>query len=952
MKSLKAKFRKSDTNEWNKNDERLLQAVEHGDAEKVVSLLAKKGVGATKQDSEGKTAFHVAATKGSVECLRIMLTHGVDVTAQDAAGHSALHLAAKNSHLDCAKKLLQFKCPAEATDNSGKTALHYAAASGCLQVVQLLCEHKCPVNVKDLDGNNSLLIAVQSSHPEVCRYLLNHGADINSRDKSGRTAVMLACENGRLSLVELLLRKGADLKLVDALGHSVLYYSKLSENTEIHDLLLSKISQDSSIKTPTKPKQLSDLSSPQSATSTPLSGKGEKLFFEQTQTEESSCLQQDIKNRLSDCTGADSLLDMSSESEQQDVLSLLQAKIAALTAYNKELQDKLQEKASKEGDVNIGTDSFHCTHTELDHSVEKLSEVQTQETKFPVDISAKTEFQDENLNSKELSIRQLQEALQDLQVKLNHSEAEKKHLKSELQSGSWSTAHLNSAEISGNGSDLGQKLQEMQNKYEDAVKEVLSLQKQLKLGLGAPENKDDNLNAHELKVTLEEMKALKEDYENAQAESESYKEKLKELEPKLEELEKSVITMVSEEKQEELKRSYCSIIEDINQEKALLIEKYKEGQEEVKRLQDMLKCEKPPESPAEAGEVKQMSRTIDELSKRVGELSVLYSEAQTELEQKKKRDALENIYSEYILNDEHEKLMQGITELKVKAETALANMECQFEKASTEVSQLKQQLEAEKQNSALVSEHLRVMTALKNTVKDLEEEIDELKAHAVSKDSEIENLQVRLLEEKAAVHEAMVPRDSYEKLKSSLEEEVSVLSSSLKEMIKEKEKMCSDNVQIKKEIMHLKEEKEATQALLKSKEQEVCELHLKCSQAQEDLTEMKKYCESTSKLKEDQEKNINELTKEVSKLKEALNSLSQLSFSTSIPKRQSQQLDALQQQVKQLQNQLAESKKQHQEIVAVYRTHLLYAVQGQMDEDVQRVLKQILTMCKSQSPKK
>lgn len=94
------------------------------------------------------------------------------------------------------------------------------------------------------------------------------------------------------------------------------------------------------------------------------------------------------------------------------------------------------------------------------------------------------------------------------------------------------------------------------------------------------------------------------------------------------------------------------------------------------------------------------------------------------------------------------------------------------------------------------------------------------------------------------------------------------------------------------------------------------------------------------------------MSKEISKLKEALNSLSQLSYSTSAPKRQSQQLEALQQQVKQLQNQLAETKKQHQEIVSVYRMHLLYAVQGQMDEDVQKVLKQILSMCKSQSQKK
>lgn len=49
------------------------------------------------------------------------------------------------------------------------------------------------------------------------------------------------------------------------------------------------------------------------------------------------------------------------------------------------------------------------------------------------------------------------------------------------------------------------------------------------------------------------------------------------------------------------------------------------------------------------------------------------------------------------------------------------------------------------------------------------------------------------------------------------------------------------------------------------------------------------------------------MSKEISKLKEALNSLSQLSYSTSATKRQSQQLEVLQQQVKQLQNQLTVS---------------------------------------------
>nr|XP_006116573.1 ankycorbin isoform X4 [Pelodiscus sinensis] len=922
MKSLKAKFRKSDTNEWNKNDDRLLQAVENGDSEKVASLLGKKGASAIKQDSEGKTAFHLAAAKGHAECLRIMMTHGVDVTAQDGTGHTALHLAVKNSHLDCIKRLLQSKCPADSVDNCGKTALHYAASHGCLQVVQLLCEHKCPNNVKDLDGNIPLLLTVQSGHAEVCRHLLDHGADINSRDKNGRTALMLACEAGSLNIVEALIRKGADFSLVDSLGHDALHYSKLSENTGIQSLLLSKISQDADTKSPTKPKQ-----------------------------EEISSIQRDNKDRLSDSTtGADSLLDISSETDQQDLLVLLQAKIASLTLHNKELQDKLQEKAVRDAEMDSTLDSYHSTQTEFDQSVDRQSKTSAQELKSS-SLNA-TQSQEKSASNNEVKIKRLQEDLKDIQRKLEDSEAKRKYLETQLQSRVPETIHLNSEDISENGSDLSQKLKETQCCYEEAIKEVLSVQKQMKLGLVASESKDTYSDVHELKVTCEEIEVLKQELRKALEESERYKEKVRELQEKLKEGEQNVASKMSVEECEEIKNSYCSIIENINQEKALLIERYKEGQGEIQRLQDKLN-QMQLESSDESQEMKEAkNRMIDDLHRQVSELSQLYKEAQTELEDYKKRKALEDGALEYIPKDEHEKLMQVTNSLKDKAEDALSDMKSQYTQVLNEATQLKQLIDNQKQNSVPVAEHLEVINTLRSTAKEMEEEINELKEELMNKEIEIRNLQKELLEEKAAINEAMVPRASYEELQSSLKGEVNSLSSKLKDLIKEKENMSLDAAQLRNEVLQIKGEKEGIQTLLEAKEKEINGLHRKYHQAQEDLLDMKRSAENASKLEEDKDRKIHEMSKEVGKLKEALNSLSQLSYSTSAPKRQSQQLEALQQQVKQLQNQIAETKKQHQEIVSVYRMHLLYAVQGQMDEDVQKVLKQILTMCKSQSQKK
>ncbi|NXU36953.1 RAI14 protein, partial [Drymodes brunneopygia] len=906
--------------------------------------------------------FHLAATKGHAECLRIMVTHGADVTAQDGAGHSALHLAAKNSHPECIKRLLQSKCPADSTDNSGKTALHYAAACGCLQAVQLLCEHKCPINIKDLDGNIPLLLAVQNGHVEVCKYLLDHGADINTRDKNGRTALMMACEASSLNMVEAFLRRGADVSLVDVFGQNALHYAKLSENTGIQNLLSSKISQDhdqgsklSSERSgtpkkrkapppPISPIQVNDLSSPHSSTSTPMTGKGQAFFADQVCKEEFSSLHRDNKDRLSDSTtGADSLLDVSSEADQQDLLLLMQAKIASLTLHNKELQDKLQERTPKEGDSTVES---YSTQTQFEQTVERQNEFLAQELKPTLNA---TPIQEKLTSPREIKMKYLQEDLRDVQRKLENSEDKRKHVETQVQSRVPETDHLKSPDISENGSDFNLRFQETQSRYEEAVKEVLNVQRQKKPGLVSSESEETSSDLSMLKVTYREVEALKQELKNALEESERQKEKVRELQKKFEDREQNVAGKLSVEECEEMKNSYCSVIDNINQEKALLIERYKEGQEEIKRLQDKLSNQMQLESSAEAGERKDvMHRTIDELNGQLSELSQLYKEAQTELEDYRKKKTLDDIASDYIARDEHEKLIEVTNSLKCKAENELSEMKSQYTKVLDEAEELKQLLDTQKQNSLPITEHRQVINALRNTIREMEEEINELKQLLSNKESELRNLEKALLEEKAAINEAMVPKATYEKVQSSLEGEVSALSSKLKDVIREKDNISSDAMKLRNEILHLKEAKEGMHTLLEAKEREVTDLQHKYHQVQEALIEMK----NSSKLEEDKDKKINEMSKEISKLKEALNSLSQLSYSTSAPKRQSQQLEVLQQQVKQLQNQLTETKKQHQEIVSVYRMHLLYAVQGQMDEDVQKVLKQILSMCKSQSQKK
>eukprot|EP00066_Takifugu_rubripes_P019016 XP_011608282.1 PREDICTED: uveal autoantigen with coiled-coil domains and ankyrin repeats isoform X1 [Takifugu rubripes] len=251
MKSLKYRLKKHEvtiTNtDWNKYDDRLMKAVERGEVDKVAAVLSKKGVIPTKLDVEGRSAFHLAATRGHLECLNLILGHNVDVTATDASGKNALHLSSRNGHSQCVQKLLQHNCPVGNVDLQGRTALHDAVMAGCSSSVKLLCDGGTAVNASDFDGRTPLVLATQMCHPHICQLLLERGGDITIRDKQNKTALILGCEYGCKDAVEVLLKSGADVKAVDTLGHDAFHYARLSKNPELVGMVkthLEKMTRD------------------------------------------------------------------------------------------------------------------------------------------------------------------------------------------------------------------------------------------------------------------------------------------------------------------------------------------------------------------------------------------------------------------------------------------------------------------------------------------------------------------------------------------------------------------------------------------------------------------------------------------------------------------------------------------------------------------------------------
>ncbi|CAI5666738.1 ankycorbin isoform X2 [Oreochromis niloticus] len=969
MKSLKAKFRKTDTNEWNKNDERLLAAVEHGEVDKVSSLLAKKGANPVKLDSEGKSALHVAAARGQTDCLSFILAHGADLSVTDAAGFSPLHLAAKNNHTECCRKLIQSKCPIDAVDGSGKTALHHAAASGNIQIVQLLCELKSPINLKDTDGLTSLLLAAKHSHAEVCSTLLDFGAEINISDNSGRTALMLATESSAVSVVEVLVQRGADQSAVDTEGHDVLHYAKVSGSSEAKTALSAALNKHpvSDTKSPKSP-QSSGPSSPSIVTSTgtPASNKSDtpKRFNykedeirgtalkEEVEKERNMLLEtiEDLKQTVETVTGAE----VDTKAEQSftasaALVSALQAKIMALTLENQQLASKLKKHPSLQGNEDLkemsrpnsiaSNSSFHSTQDEFESLPQVPSTTQVEGEGPGADSVILEEEEREKLRGAgEEEIRLLRQTLEKVQIQLLETRKENQSLQAQLkpersrEREEHESERGRERELMESLAELQAKLTDTQERYHQAVEEVENLRVQV----GTREAQESQrLTSTALEHEVTQLKA-----QLAQSESEVDKatQHIKHLEEAL-------------KKTEEDKES----AKEKEQRAAQLEELYKEAQEEVRVLQEALKGTVPVESAAKDFEEMKAARDeeITGLQLRCRELSRSYSETKNQLNATQKQ--LAEAQAEKSTAPSPTLELQVLNSKVEELQRLLAEAEKKYSSAQEEISLLRKEAEVQAQSSVALADQMQVMSSLGNAIKELENEVEALREELRQKTMQVEALQHRLTAEKDVTPDDSVSRVEHNTVREQLEGEVNHLTHLLQEALRKQDEMALEAADAWQKARDNGAEREALQELVMSKEKENQTLTSKLGESQDAVCQLKQLVENHVASEREKNKRIDDLSREVVKLKDALNSLSQLSYSSCSPSKrqqQNQQLETMQQQIKQLQYQLAESKKQHSEVVSVYRMHLLYAVQGQMDEDVQKALKQILMMCKMPSQAK
>lgn len=147
----------------------LCLAVEAGDKVLVADLM-RLGADVNKLVDHSESAMEVAAAKGDVDMVMLLMGFGASVHRLDTPeGHIHTRMSPMSS----------------------------ACCNGHVEVVKLL--HRLGADLNDVESNHgysAMILAAEFGHKDVVLYLINQGADYHHKNHSGTTAKNAASGEG------------------------------------------------------------------------------------------------------------------------------------------------------------------------------------------------------------------------------------------------------------------------------------------------------------------------------------------------------------------------------------------------------------------------------------------------------------------------------------------------------------------------------------------------------------------------------------------------------------------------------------------------------------------------------------------------------------------------------------------------------------------------------------
>lgn len=203
---------------------------------------AAKKVDVSFQDNESRSPLHLAAARGHVTIVQLLLRAQARIDALDSEGKTPLMKAVEGHHLEAARCLLEQRANPDVPDQNLDTALHLALSTGQADMAALLVQFDADVSARNKEGMSPLYLAAVQQHLDVARLLLDRGAQANAGDNKKKSPLMVASEAGSVALVQMLLSRGANANAVDDEGRTALDLARRAGHEECAKLLATKTS--------------------------------------------------------------------------------------------------------------------------------------------------------------------------------------------------------------------------------------------------------------------------------------------------------------------------------------------------------------------------------------------------------------------------------------------------------------------------------------------------------------------------------------------------------------------------------------------------------------------------------------------------------------------------------------------------------------------------------------
>lgn len=217
-------------------DDRLIQAVTHGETAEVQRLLSL-GADADVMDPFKRSVLLLAARRGHVGIVKLLVGRYANVNAENHLQKTALMGAALNGHVEIVEMLLREGAHIDARNWLGETAIGWATINGHRKVVALLLKYGANFDSPDGHGWTPLMYAAKKGHTDITKLLLAKGADPNIQGDKGWTPLMISAEMGDTEAIKILLAKDADLFKVSLRQETALSLAERRQHFRVARLL-------------------------------------------------------------------------------------------------------------------------------------------------------------------------------------------------------------------------------------------------------------------------------------------------------------------------------------------------------------------------------------------------------------------------------------------------------------------------------------------------------------------------------------------------------------------------------------------------------------------------------------------------------------------------------------------------------------------------------------------